>query len=150
MTAAATQHSPLAMRWTLEILVFLVFAGMALPIIWRMRGLSILRSALSHEPLYMRVAAFAFFAATVIYGGGKGEMRSENGEWKNENGEWKSENGELRTTPTFNFQLSILQTGAPPQPCLTGSPLLATTMPTRTATAFPTAGSGGREPLTTN
>ena len=94
------------MRWSFEILVFLVFAGMALPVIWRMRGLSILRSALSHEPLYIRVAAFAFFAATVIYGGGKGEMRSENGEWKNENGEWKSENGELRTTPTFNFQLS--------------------------------------------
>ena len=80
------------MRWSFEILVFLVFAGMALPVIWRMRGLSILRSALSHEPLYIRVAAFAFFAATVIYGGGKGEMRSEN--------------GELRTTPTFNFQLS--------------------------------------------
>ena len=94
------------MRWTFEILVFLVFAGMALPVIWRMRGLSILRSALSHEPLYMRVAAFALFAATVIYGGGKGELRSENGEWKNENGEWKSENGELRTTPTFNFLLS--------------------------------------------
>ena len=54
------------MRWTLEILVFLVFAGMALPIIWRMRGLSILRSALSHEPLYMRVAAFAFFAAMML------------------------------------------------------------------------------------
>ncbi len=94
-------------------LVFLVFAGMALPVIWRMRGLSILRSALSHEPLYMRVAAFAFFAATVIYGGGKGEMRSENGEWKNENGELKSENGELRTTPQiFNFQFSILNSSS--------------------------------------
>ncbi|MBP5543276.1 MAG: RHS repeat protein, partial [Kiritimatiellae bacterium] len=94
-------------------LVFLVFAGMALPVIWRMRGLSILRSALSHEPLYMRVAAFAFFAATVIYGGGKGELRSENGEWKNENGEWKSENGELRTTPQiFNFQFSILNSSS--------------------------------------
>ena len=57
------------MRWTLEILVFLVFAGMALPVIWRMRGLSILRSALSREPLYMRVAALVFFAETVIYGG---------------------------------------------------------------------------------
>ena len=61
------------MRWTLEILVFLVFAGMALPVIWRMRGLSILRAALSREPLYMRVAALVFFAATVIYGGGKGD-----------------------------------------------------------------------------
>ena len=38
------------MRWTFEILVFLVFAGMALPIIWRMRGVSILRAALSREP----------------------------------------------------------------------------------------------------
>ncbi|MBR4611999.1 MAG: hypothetical protein IKO40_04710 [Kiritimatiellae bacterium] len=63
----------------MEILVFLVFAGMALPIIWRMRGLSILRSALSHEPLYMRVAAFAFFAATVIYGGGKGDGGGDGG-----------------------------------------------------------------------
>ncbi|MBP5545094.1 MAG: hypothetical protein ILM98_13545 [Kiritimatiellae bacterium] len=63
----------------MEILVFLVFAGMALPVIWRMRGLSILRSALSREPLYMRVAAFAFFAATVIYGGGKGDGGGDGG-----------------------------------------------------------------------
>ena len=61
------------MRWTLEILVFLVFAGMAAPVVWRLRGLSVLRAALSREPPYMRVAACAFFAAAVIYGGGKGD-----------------------------------------------------------------------------
>jgi hypothetical protein len=60
------------MRWTLEILVFLVFAGMAVPVVWRMRGLSVLRAALSRKPSYMRVAACVFFAAAVIYGGGKG------------------------------------------------------------------------------
>ncbi len=49
-------------------LVFLVFAGMALPVIWRMRGLSILRSALSHEPLYMRVAAFALITTLLQKG----------------------------------------------------------------------------------